>query len=61
MSDSTNAEQPNHSLSEKVIMENLDEIFKKAQGRIITATFSSLLNRIQQIITLSEKHGTSLK
>ncbi len=57
MSDSTNAEQPNHSLSEKVIMENLDEIFKKAQGRIITATFSSLLNRIQQIITLSEKYG----
>lgn len=57
MSDSTNAEHPNHSLSEKVIMENLDEIFKKAQGRIITATFGSLLNRIQQIITLSEKHG----
>ncbi|OHA65984.1 MAG: hypothetical protein A2672_00115 [Candidatus Wildermuthbacteria bacterium RIFCSPHIGHO2_01_FULL_49_22b] len=57
MSDSTNAEQPNHSLSEKVIMENLDEIFKQAQGRIITATFGSLLNRIQQIITLSEKHG----
>jgi len=57
MSDSTNAEQPNHSLSEKVIMENLDEIFKQAKGRIITATFGSLLNRIQQIITLSEKHG----
>jgi len=57
MSDSTNAEQPNHSMSEKVIMENLDEIFKKAEGRIITATFGSLLNRIQQIITLSEKHG----
>ena len=57
MSDSTNAEHPNHSLSEKVIMENLDEIFKQAKGRIITATFGSLLNRIQQVITLSEKHG----
>ena len=57
MSDSTNAEHPNHSLSEKVIMENLDEIFKQAKGRIITATFGSLLNRIQQIITLSEQHG----
>ncbi|MDP2735929.1 MAG: ribonuclease J, partial [bacterium] len=45
------------SMSEKVIMENLDEIFKEAKGRIITATFGSLLNRIQQIITLSEKHG----
>ncbi|MBI2644275.1 MAG: ribonuclease J [Candidatus Wildermuthbacteria bacterium] len=57
MSDSTNAEEPNHSLSEKTIMENLDEIFKNAQGRILTATFSSLLNRIQQIIALSEKYG----
>ncbi|MDP4007245.1 MAG: ribonuclease J [bacterium] len=57
LSDSTNAEQPNHSMSEKVIMENLDEIFKASKGRIITATFGSLLNRIQQVITLSEKHG----
>lgn len=57
MSDSTNAEQPNHSLSEKTIMENLEEIFKVAKGRIITATFASLLNRIQQIIALSEKYG----
>lgn len=57
MSDSTNAEQPNHSLSEKTIMENLEEIFKIAKGRIITATFASLLNRIQQIIALSEKYG----
>jgi len=57
MSDSTNAEEPNHSLSEKTIMENLDDIFKQAEGRIITATFASLINRIQQIITLSEKYG----
>ncbi len=57
MSDSTNSEEPNHSLSEKHIMANLDEVFKKAQGRIITATFASLLNRVQQIITLSEKYG----
>jgi len=56
MSDSTGAENPDHSLSEKVIMENLDEIFKNAQGRIITATFASLINRVQQIITLSEKY-----
>ncbi|MDO8474246.1 MAG: ribonuclease J [bacterium] len=57
MSDSTNSEEPNHSLSEKHIMANLDEVFKKAEGRIITATFASLLNRVQQIITLSEKYG----
>ncbi|HQB84889.1 MAG: Ribonuclease J 1 [Parcubacteria group bacterium ADurb.Bin247] len=57
MIDSTGAENPGHSLSEKVIMENLDEIFVNSNGRIIAATFSSLVNRIQQLIALSEKHG----
>ena len=57
MSDSTNAEEENHSMSEKVIMDNLEEIFKHTKGRILTATFASLLNRIQQIIALSEKYG----
>ena len=57
MSDSTGAEAEGHSLSEKKIMENLDEIFKESKGRIIAATFASLINRIQQIITLSEKYG----
>jgi len=57
ISDSTNAEETGHSLSEKTIEQNLDEIFKKTKGRIIAATFASLLNRIQQLITLSEKYG----
>jgi len=56
MSDSTGAEEGNHSLSEKTIEKNLEEIFKKAEGRIIAATFASLINRIQQIISLSEKY-----
>jgi ribonuclease J len=55
--DSTGAENEGYSLSEKVIMENLDEIFRESKGRIIAATFSSLINRIQQIIVLSEKYG----
>ncbi|MBU1015211.1 ribonuclease J [Patescibacteria group bacterium] len=57
MSDSTHAEEPARSLSEQTIMENLEEIFQQTKGRIITATFASLLNRIQQVITLSERHG----
>ncbi|MDD3032672.1 MAG: ribonuclease J [Candidatus Pacebacteria bacterium] len=57
MSDSTGAEQEGHSLSEREINKNLAEIFKKTKGRIIVATFSSLINRIQQIVTLSEKSG----
>jgi len=36
-------------------MENLDDLFKNAKGRIITATFASLLNRVQQVITIAEK------
>jgi len=57
MSDSTGAEEKGHSLSERNIMENLEEIFKQSKGRIIAATFGSLINRIQQIIALSEKYG----
>jgi len=56
MSDSTGAEEENHSLSERVIEKNLNEIFENAKGRIIAATFASLINRIQNIITLSEKY-----
>jgi len=56
LSDSTGAENPGHSISEKTIQDNLEEIFKKAKGRIISATFASLINRVQQIIYLSEKY-----
>jgi len=57
LSDSTGAEEEGHSFSEKTIEKNLEEIFKKVNGRIIAATFSSLINRIQQMISLSEKYG----
>jgi len=57
MSDSTGAEEKGHSLSERKIMENLEEIFKQSNGRIIAATFGSLIHRIQQLIALSEKYG----
>jgi ribonuclease J len=56
MSDSTDAEEEGHSLSEKTIRKNLEEIFKKASGRIIAATFASLIIRIQQLISLAEKY-----
>jgi len=57
MEDSTGAEEEGHSISEKTIKENLEIIFKQAKGRIIAATFASLLNRIQQLITLSEAYN----
>jgi len=57
MADSTGAEEPGHSISERSIYEELESIFEKASGRIIAATFASLISRIQQIIWLSEKFG----
>jgi ribonuclease J len=56
MSDSTGAEEEGHSLSEESIFQNLEKIFQNSKGRIIAATFSSLLNRIQHLIFLSEKY-----
>lgn len=57
MLDSTNAEESGHSLSEKVVEKNLEEIFRKAKGRIIIATFASLLTRIAEIVKIAEKLG----
>jgi len=55
LSDSTGSEKPGHAPSEKTIFENLELLFEKAPGRIIAATFSSLIERVQQIILLAEK------
>jgi ribonuclease J len=57
MIDSTSAERPGHSVSEQTIYENMDLIFKDATGMLIFGTFSSMVNRMQQIVQLSEKHG----
>ncbi|HOD96938.1 MAG: ribonuclease J [Candidatus Paceibacterota bacterium] len=55
MMDSTGAEEAGHSISERGIYEDLERIFERASGRIIVATFASLISRLQQIIWLSEK------
>lgn len=57
MSDSTSSEDPGHSLSEKTISENMDQLIFSTKQRIVVATFASLINRIQQVITSSEKNG----
>ncbi|MCL4405920.1 MAG: ribonuclease J [Patescibacteria group bacterium] len=55
--DSTRSEAPGRSLSEKMVEKNLEELFKKAEGRIIIGTFASLLTRIAEIIKIAEKMG----
>ncbi|PJA92616.1 MAG: ribonuclease J, partial [Candidatus Komeilibacteria bacterium CG_4_9_14_3_um_filter_37_5] len=55
LSDSTNAPQSGHQLSEFEIQRNLEDIIRNAPGRLIVGTFASLLGRIQQIIWAAEK------
>ncbi len=53
--DSTNAENPGKSLSEEVVIKNLEDIFRQAEGRIIVGVFSTLITRIGEIIKIAEK------
>jgi len=55
-SDSTYAELPGYTPSEQVMGSALDRAMADASGRVIIATFASLISRIQQVITAAEKH-----
>lgn len=58
MADSTNAERPGYTQSERKVGESFEKLFTKAEGkRIIIATFSSNIHRIQQIVNCAEKYG----
>jgi len=58
LGDSTNADEPGRTETEAVVRETLDRLFIQAKGqRIIIATFSSLLARLQEIVDLAQKHG----
>ena len=56
-SDSTYAELPGYTPSEQIMSEALDRAVGDAPGRVIIATFASLISRIQQVITAAENHG----
>jgi len=56
MGDSTRVETPGYTLSERVISESLDKIFANAPGRILIATFASLISRVQQIIDTAVRY-----
>lgn len=61
MSDSTNAERPGFTMTERKVGESFAKLFVKAEGkRIIIATFSSNIHRVQQIIDLAEKHDRKI-
>jgi len=60
LSDSTNAETDGQTPSEAVVAETFDQIFARAKGRIIVATFASNISRIQQVATIARKYGRQL-
>ena len=58
MSDSTNAERPGWTPSERIVGENFDDIFmKNADKRIVISTFSSNVHRVQQVIDKSVRYN----
>ena len=60
LSDSTNAERPGWTPSEMVIGPAFDKVFTEAKGRVIVATFASLISRIQQVADATAKHGRKM-
>ena len=57
LSDSTYAEHEGYTPSEKVVSEALDRVIGEATGRVIVATFASLISRVQQVIDASARHN----
>ena len=55
MCDSTNAERPGYTMSERTVGDTFDEIFVNAKSRIIVASFASNVDRIQQVINAAVK------
>ena len=60
LADSTNAERPGWTPSEKVIGPALEKAFQQAHGRIIVATFASLISRMQQVGNAALSHGRKM-
>jgi ribonuclease J len=60
LSDSTNSERPGWTQSEMVIGPAFDKVFSEAKGRVIVATFASLISRIQQVADAAQKQGRKM-
>lgn len=57
LSDSTNAERTGWTPSERTVEDAFEEVFQEAPGRVIVATFASLISRIQQVLNAAQRYG----
>ena len=57
LSDSTNAETPGHTPSERSVYPNLNRIISQAEGRVMVTTFSSSVHRVNMILDIAQKQG----
>lgn len=57
LSDSTNAEHPGFTASERTVGVALERIFNEATGRVLITTFSSHIHRMQQVLDVAAQHG----
>ncbi len=60
LADSTNADRPGWTPSERVIDPAFREVFRKAPGRIIIASFASLISRMQQVGNVAQEYGRKM-
>ncbi len=57
LADSTNSLEPGTTPSERTLTQVLEDIFRHAKGRVIVATFASLISRIQQVMDVAHRFG----
>jgi ribonuclease J len=57
LSDSTNADRPGYSESERAVRPRLEDVFNRSESRLFVSCFSSSIHRLQQLIDLSQEFG----
>ena len=60
LSDSTNADQPGNTPSEALLNDAFHQIMREAPGRVIVATFASLISRIQQVVDVAARQDRKI-
>jgi ribonuclease J len=60
IADSTNATRPGWTPSEQIVSAALDKVFSQTHGRIIVASFASLISRVQQVVNAAVKHNRKI-